>query len=251
MTHPLISTNKLVKRFGGLVATDDVSLRVEEGELRAVIGPNGAGKTTLLAQLAGDIRPSSGAIEFAGEDITALAANRRAMRGIARSFQVSCVLPEFTVLENVLVAVQARAGRSLQLWKKAMACSSSLGAAQEVLADVGLGHRANIVAGTLAHGEKRMLEIAVALAIRPRLLLLDEPMAGLGLEDTGPLIEFLGGLKRTHTIVLIEHDMNAVFALADRVTVLLYGREIATGTVHEIQNNNDVRRAYLGACESG
>ena len=242
----LLEIRGLAKRFGALRASDGIDLEIREGETHAVIGPNGAGKTTLIAQLAGGIRPDDGTVRFAGEDITALSAHARARRGLARSFQITSIYPEFSALRNVMLAVQARAGHSFRFWK-AMSGDEALRApALALLDEVGLGSRAEIQAASLAHGEQRALEIAMALATKPRLLLLDEPVAGMGAEETQRMIAFLSTLKGGKTMILVEHDMDAVFSLADRVSVLVYGRIIATGTPPEIRANPEVRRAYLG-----
>src|SRR5882672_8326805 len=242
----LLEIRGLAKRFGALRASDGIDLEIREGETHAVIGPNGAGKTTLIAQLAGGIRPDDGTVRFAGEDITALSAHARARRGLARSFQITSIYPEFSALRNVMLAVQARAGHSFRFWK-AMSGDEALRApALALLDEVGLGSRAEIQAASLAHGEQRALEIAMALATKPRLLLLDEPVAGMGAEETQRMIAFLSTLKGSKTMILVEHVMDAVFSLADRVSVLVYGRIIATGTPPEIRANPEVRRAYLG-----
>lgn len=246
MAEALLEIRGLVKRFGGLVATDQVSLKIEAGELHAIIGPNGAGKTTLIAQLAGELEPDEGAIVFAGEDITPLPTVARSARGLARSFQITSIFREFTVLDNVALAVQAHAGHSFRFWRPARADPVLREPARAILDRVGLGARAEVLAANLAHGEKRALEIAMALATKPRLLLLDEPMAGMGPEDSARMVRFLSTLKGKLTIVLIEHDMDAVFALADRITVLVYGRAIATGKPEAIRRNEEVRQAYLG-----
>ncbi|MFI4987977.1 MAG: ABC transporter ATP-binding protein [Alphaproteobacteria bacterium] len=246
MAEALLAVEGLVKRFGGLVATDRLSLAIPEGELHAVIGPNGAGKTTLIAQLTGELASDAGTIRFAGEDVTRLPAHARVMRGLARSFQITSIFREFTTLDNAALAVQAHAGHSFRFWRKARAETALRGPAAAVLAQVGLAARAEVPAATLAHGEQRALEIAMALAARPRLLILDEPMAGMGPEDSARMVEMLGQLKGRLTILLVEHDMDAVFALADRITVLVYGRTIATGTPQAIRSNAEVRQAYLG-----
>jgi branched-chain amino acid transport system ATP-binding protein len=246
MAEPLLEARDLVKRFGALAASDHLSLAVEEGELHAVIGPNGAGKTTLVAQLAGELAPSSGRVLFRGEDVTRLGMPARARRGIARSFQVTSLCPEFTALDNVALAVQAREGHSFRFWRNARADASLREPAMAALERVGLAHRAGMPAGALAHGEQRQLEVAVAIAAAPRLLLLDEPMAGMGREESARMVELLRGLKGRYAILLVEHDMDAVFALADRISVLVYGRRIATGTPAEIRGNEEVRAAYLG-----
>jgi branched-chain amino acid transport system ATP-binding protein len=246
MADALLQVSDLRKSFGALRATDGVSLEVRDGETHAIIGPNGAGKTTLISQLAGNLRPDDGRIVFAGEDVTALPAPRRARRGFARSFQITSVFPEFTALENVALAVQAHAGHSFRFWKATRADPSLGGPAREFLQQVGLEARADARAANLSHGEHRQLEVAMALATKPRLLLLDEPMAGMGIEESQRMIELLSRLKQSKTIILVEHDMDAVFRLADRISVLVYGRVIATGTPEAIRANPEVRAAYLG-----
>jgi branched-chain amino acid transport system ATP-binding protein len=245
----LLEVRGLTKRFGGLTATGEVDLDVRTGETHAVIGPNGAGKTTLIAQLAGDLRPDAGTIRFAGADVTALAAPARSLRGLARSFQITSVFRDFTALDNVALAVQAHAGTSFRLWRAARRDPALREPARAILDAVGLGARADVLAATLAHGEQRQLEIAMVLATRPLLLLLDEPMAGMGPDESQAMIRFLAALKGRQTILLVEHDMDAVFALADRISVMVYGRLIATGPPDEIRGNAEVRRAYLGEDE--
>jgi branched-chain amino acid transport system ATP-binding protein len=247
MSTPLLETRDLVKQFGGLVATDQVSLAVPAGEFHAIIGPNGAGKTTLIGQLSGEIKPNAGSIRFAGEDITALETAARSMRGLARSFQITSIFTEFSVLDNVALAVQAHTGSSMRFWRQARRDPALRDPARAILDEVGLAARAHVIAANLSHGEKRTLEIAIALATKPRLLLLDEPMAGMGIEDSARMVQFLATLKGKTTVLLIEHDMDAVFALADRITVLVYGRVIATGTPEKIRRNEQVLQAYLGA----
>ncbi len=242
----LLEVTGLQKRFGALRATDGVDLEVQEGETLAVIGPNGAGKTTLIGQLAGNLRPDAGAIRFAGEDITRLRAPQRALKGLARSFQITSVFPEFSALENVALAVQAHAGHSFRFWRAAMKDPALLQPARQMLRQVNLEARESALAANLSHGEHRQLEVAMALAGKPRLLLLDEPMAGMGIEESQRMIGLLGTLKRRHTIILVEHDMDAVFRLADRIAVLVYGRVIAAGAPDEIRANPEVRKAYLG-----
>jgi branched-chain amino acid transport system ATP-binding protein len=246
MAEPLLVVRGLRKRFGGLVATDGVDLDVAERETLAVIGPNGAGKTTLIAQLAGELRPDAGVIRFAGEDVTALPAPARSRRGVARSFQITSIFREFTALDNVALAVQAHAGHSFRFWRPAAAEGALREPARGVLEQVGLAARADVPAGALAHGEQRQLEIAMALATRPRLLLLDEPVAGMGTDESQRMVQLLRTLRGRHTIVLVEHDMDVVFALADRISVMVYGRVIATGGPAAIRENAEVRRAYLG-----
>ncbi len=246
MTEPLLAVRGLCKRFGGLVATDGVDLDVAEGETLALIGPNGAGKTTLIAQLSGDLAPDAGVIRFAGEDITALPAPARSHRGLARSFQITSIFGDFTALDNVALAVQAHAGHSFRFWRPARAERALREPARAALEQVGLGGRAEAVAGALAHGEQRQLEIAMALATRPRLLLLDEPVAGMGPDESQRMVELLRALRARHTVVLVEHDMDVVWALADRISVMVDGRVIATGAPEAIRENAEVRRAYLG-----
>ncbi|MEQ9643820.1 MAG: ABC transporter ATP-binding protein [Alphaproteobacteria bacterium] len=250
MAEPILRVEALVKRYGGLVATDDLSLDLGEGELHAVIGPNGAGKTTLIAQLAGNLRPDSGTISFRGRDITRLGPAPRSHLGLARSFQITSVFLEATAEDNVALAVQAHAGHSFRFWANARKDARLREPARDALAQVGLLARAGIPAAALSHGEQRQLEIAMALATGPTLLLLDEPMAGMGSEESARMVELLQGLKRRHSILLIEHDMDAVFALADRITVLVYGRAIATGTPEAIREDAAVRQAYLGDAQA-
>jgi branched-chain amino acid transport system ATP-binding protein len=242
----MLEVRQLVKTFGALRATDGIDLAVREGETHAIIGPNGAGKTTFISQLAGNLRPDAGRILFSGEDVTALSAPKRARKGLARSFQITSIYPEFTALDNVALAVQARAGHSFRFWQPARRESALREPARAILDEVGLGERASVLAATLSHGEQRQLEVAMALATRPRLLLLDEPMAGMGPEESQRMIGFLGRLKARHTMILVEHDMDAVFRLADRISVLVYGRLIATGEPEAIRAHPEVRAAYLG-----
>jgi len=246
MAEAMLAVENLRKSFGALAATDGVNLEVREGETHAIIGPNGAGKTTLISQLSGTLYPDEGRIRFAGEDITALAAPERSRKGLARSFQITSIYREFTALDNVALAVQAHAGHSFRFWRPARADAALRDPARAVLEEVGLGARADVVAANLAHGEQRQLEIAMALATRPRLLLLDEPVAGMGTDESLRMVEFLTTLKGSKTLILVEHDMDAVFTLADRISVLVYGRIIATGRPEEIRANPDVRAAYLG-----
>ena len=246
MTTPLLETRKLVKRFGGLVATGEVSLSVMPGETHALIGPNGAGKTTLIAQLQGELLPSSGTIHFQGQDITALPSHLRALKGLARSFQITSVLPDFTALENVRLAVQARQGHSFRFWRQAASDRRLNNEAEEALVRCGLAGRTEELAGLLSHGERRQLELAMALAMKPALLLLDEPMAGMGKQDGARMTRLLAELKSEYAMLLVEHDMDAVFSLAERLSVLVQGRLIATGTVDEIRTNPAVQSAYLG-----
>jgi branched-chain amino acid transport system ATP-binding protein len=241
-----LDVRHLNKNFGAVKATDDLSLAIHEGELHAIIGPNGAGKTTLLSQLSGQLRVDSGDIAFFGDSITSLSMPRRVRRGIVRSFQITSLCPEFSALTNVALAVQVRAGHSFRFWGDAGRDPRFVGPALAAIERVGLAHRAQVPAGLLAHGEQRQLELAIALAAEPRLMLLDEPMAGMGAEESQQLVALLAKLKNRYTVILVEHDMDAVFALADRISVLVYGHCIATGTPEEIRNNPAVYSAYLG-----
>jgi branched-chain amino acid transport system ATP-binding protein len=242
----LLEVRDLAKRFGGVVATDGVSLAVARGEIHALIGPNGAGKTTLVHQLSGAIRPDRGRVEFDGADVTALPFHERVRIGLARSYQITSIFRKFTVLENMVLPVQARSGSSLSFWRPRAAEGALFDEARRVLAAVGLTGREDALAGTLAHGEQRSLEVGLALATNARLLLLDEPMAGMGPEESERMIALVAGLKGTLSVLLVEHDMDAVFRLADRISVLVSGRVIASGPPAEIRANAEVRRAYLG-----
>ena len=246
MAEPLLRVDNLVRRFGGITATDHLSLEVASGELHAIIGPNGAGKTTLISQLTGQLQPNSGTIHFAGRDVTRLPAYRRSRLGLARSFQITSLLPDFTALDNVALAAQAHEGHSFRFWGNARKEKHLRETARAALSRVGLEQRADAVVSRLSHGEQRELELAVALATKPQLLLLDEPMAGLGVTESARMVELLKELRRETTIVLVEHDMEAVFALADRITVLVYGRVIACDVPAAIRVNDEVKRAYLG-----
>jgi branched-chain amino acid transport system ATP-binding protein len=242
----LLEIADLTKRFGGVIASDRISLTLRRGELHAIIGPNGAGKTTLIGQLTGEIAPDAGSVRFDGRDITALPVYRRSAIGLARSFQITSLFLDFTALDNVALAVQAHAGHSFHFWRDARSDSELREPARAALVNAGLGERANVLSADLSHGERRQLEIAMALATSPRMLLLDEPMAGMGPEESVRLIEILRRLKGGVTILLIEHDMDAVFALADRISVLVYGRIIASGDPAAIRADPVVRQAYLG-----
>jgi branched-chain amino acid transport system ATP-binding protein len=242
----LLSVEKLVRRFGGIVATDNVSLDVARGELHAIIGPNGAGKTTLISQLTGQLLPHAGTIRLAGADITRVPAYRRSALGLARSFQITSLLLDFTAADNVALAAQAHDGHSFHFWGNARRESGLRKTALAALERVGLASRADTLVSKLSHGEQRELELAVALATSPQVLLLDEPMAGLGITESARMVKLLQELRREVTIVLVEHDMDAVFALADRITVLVYGRVIASGAPAAIRQNEEVKRAYLG-----
>ncbi len=246
MAEPVIVIERLIKRFGGLTATNDLSMTIERGEVHAVIGPNGAGKTTLISQLSGTVMPDSGRILFDGHDITTLPPYRRSALGLARSFQITSIFLDITAEDNVALSVQAHAGHSFGCIRPARLDPALRVPARKALERVGLARRADVVAADLSHGEHRQLEIAMAIATQPSVLLLDEPMAGMGPEESARMIETLRGFRQTHTLLLIEHDMDAVWALADRITVLVYGAAIATGKPEEIRRNPEVRRAYLG-----
>ena len=242
----ILQTEKLDKQFGGIHAVRGVDLAVAENRIHAIIGPNGAGKTTLVAQLAGALRPDSGKIRFAGKDITNLSRHRRAQMGLVRSFQITSVILPMTLLENVMLAVQSTAGHSFRFWSPVEKDADLRERAMCNLAGVGLDLRADVVAGTASHGEQRRLELAMALALNPRLLLLDEPMAGMSVQESGKMIALLNQLKGKITVLLIEHDMDAVFTLADTISVLVNGRIIADGSLKQIRENAEVQRAYLG-----
>jgi branched-chain amino acid transport system ATP-binding protein len=246
MTAPLLVVEGLCKRFGALLANDEITFEAQPRELHALIGPNGAGKTTLINQLSGAVPSDGGRIVFEGEDITPLDMTERSRRGLARSFQTASLLPEYTALANVALAAQARSGSSFRFFGRVAGENALNAAAGAALARVGLEGRASFRAGVLSHGEQRLLEIAVALACAPKLLLLDEPFAGLGPEESKACIELIRELKREITILLVEHDMDAVFSLADRVSVLVDGRILATGSPSEIRADERVRAAYLG-----
>jgi branched-chain amino acid transport system ATP-binding protein len=247
MIEPVLRLEGLSKSFGSLRVTDNISLEIMPGELHALIGPNGAGKTSLINQISGFLRPDRGRICFAGEDITALPPNERALRGLARSFQITSILPGFSVLENVALAVQARAGSSFRFAGRASAEPALNCTAMAALEEARLAGSAAKKAGELSHGERRALEIAIALAMRPKLLLLDEPLAGIGREETLAQVERLRGLKGNFSIILVEHDMSAVFALADRISVLVYGRIVVCGEPDAVRANAEAAAAYLGA----
>lgn len=243
---PILRLQGLEKAYGALKVTDGVTLDVTPGTCHAVIGPNGAGKTTLIHQISGALAPDAGLVEFAGHDVTHESMPQRARAGLVRTFQITSILPEFTALENVALAGQSRSGSSFRFFRDASRDRDLNGQAMAALAEVGMAERAQQTAGLLSHGEKRQLEIAIALALRPRVLLLDEPMAGAGPEETRLLVETLRRLKARTTLVLVEHDMHAVFALADRISVLVAGRIIATGAPDAIRVHPEVKAAYLG-----
>ena len=242
----LLRLRGLVKRFGGLAAADGVDLVVQAGEVHALIGPNGAGKTTLVHLISGALRPDAGCITFAGKEVTHASMHERVRRGLVRSYQVTSIFRRLSVLDNAALAVQAATGSSMRFWGR---CKHDAGIerdARALLARVGMDARAHVVAGTLAHGEQRTLEVALAMAVRPRLLLLDEPMAGMGLEESVRMVQWIEQLARDVTVVLVEHDMDAVFRLAHRISVLVSGRIVATGTPQDIRSDPRVREAYLG-----
>jgi branched-chain amino acid transport system ATP-binding protein len=247
----LLEIESLRKRFGALIATDDVTLGVRRGETHALIGPNGAGKTTLIGQLTGELTPDSGRIRFDGRDITGLTTAQRARLGLARSFQITSIFRSFTAEGNTALAVQASEPHSFRFWQPAERIARLREPARRLLRDVGLGGLAHRVADNMSHGQHRQLEIAMALATRPAMLLLDEPMAGLGPEESRAMSELLASVKGRYTILLIEHDMDVVFSLADRISVLVGGRVVASGTADEIRNDPQVRIAYLGEEDEG
>jgi branched-chain amino acid transport system ATP-binding protein len=246
VADPVLRIEDLRKQFGALAVTDGVTLEVAPGELHAVIGPNGAGKTTLINQISGFLKPQGGRIRFDGRDITALPVHARARLGLARSFQITSILPGFSALENVALAVQARCGSSFRFLGRAAAEPALNGPARAALEEVGLGERIHVPAGALSHGEKRALELAIALAMAPKLILLDEPMAGTGREESDRLVALLARLKGRFAMILVEHDMTAVFALADRISVMIYGRILASGTPAAVRSDPSVVAAYLG-----
>lgn len=246
MTEAILTCRDLNKDFGGIAATEHVDLELLPNEIHAVIGPNGAGKTTLISQLSGDLMPDSGQILFEGHDITHLPPHKRSLLGLARSFQITSVFLDMSVRDNVALAAQAHQGHSYRFWKPAHSDERLTKPAMTILEQVGLAERSDFIASALSHGERRQLEIAMVLATKPKVLLLDEPMAGMGVEESATMIKTLKALRGGNSILLIEHDMDAVFALADRITVLVYGRVIATGKPSAIRNNKAVRQAYLG-----
>ncbi len=246
MGESLLSVKSLVKRFGAVQASNNFSLEVAQGELHALIGPNGAGKTTALNQLCGELMPDAGRVFFDGRQITRMPVYRRAQMGLARSYQITSVFEHLTVRENLSLAVQAHKGHSFRFWKKAVDDPVIRRAVLQAMARVGLEKRANMQAANLSHGEKRQMEVGMALAGHPKMLLMDEPYAGMGPGGAVELTKLIRKLKTEFTILLVEHDMSAVFSLADRITVLVYGQTIATGTPQEIRANPEVRQAYLG-----
>ncbi len=246
MSDVILQIDNLAKSFGGVRATDNVCIDVKRNETHAIIGPNGAGKTTLISQLSGGLKPDSGRIIFNGQNITKLPVQKRCHLGLARSFQITSLVMSMSVLDNVALAVQAQDGHSFKFWKPARTLERLRAPAMEILRDAHLDDKADTIVSALSHGERRQIEIAVALATKPELLLLDEPMAGMGPSESVSMVETLKALNGKKSILLVEHDMDAVFALANRISVLVYGRIIATGTPQEIRENQDVRHAYLG-----
>jgi len=246
MSGPLLEIEDLQKHFGGVVATDHVSLGVLSSEVHALIGPNGAGKTTLIAQISGSLAPDAGRIVFGGADITGRPQHARVAAGLARSYQITSIFKRFSVSQNIALAVQARSGSSFRFWKPVARETALEDEARAIAGQVGLGERADAIAGSLAHAEQRSLEVGLALATRPKLLLLDEPMAGMGPDESRRMIGLIQQLREKVSVLLVEHDMDAVFRLADRISVLVNGAIIATGTPDEIRVNAEVRRAYLG-----
>ena len=246
MRESLLDVRGLTKNFGALRASDGIAFDVREGETHAVIGPNGAGKTTFISQLAGNLRPDAGRIVFAGEDITPLPAPKRARKGLARSFQITSIYRDFSALENVALAVQARSGSSFSFWRPVETETALFDEARSIASEVGLAEKLEFPGSTLSHGEQRALEVGLALATRPKLVLLDEPMAGMGPEESQRMIALIKRIRAQVTVLLVEHDMDAVFRLADRISVMVNGRLIATGSPEETRRNVEVRRAYLG-----
>ena len=241
-----LQTEGLVKRYGALLVTDDVSLDIRSGELHALIGPNGAGKTTLINQLSGELRPNTGRIYFDGRDVTDEPIHRRARGGLLRSYQITSIFEEFTVRENAALSALGARQHAWGLWRPMLADARARADAEEAVGAAGLTALADTLAGELAYGQRRQLELAMVLAAKPKFLLLDEPMAGMSVQESAAVTELLQGLKRRYTILLVEHDMDAVFALADRISVLVYGRVIFTGTPDEIRAHPEVRAVYLG-----
>lgn len=246
MTSCLLDLKGLVKRYGGLMATNNLNLQVFAGETHAIIGPNGAGKTTIIHQIAGSIQPNEGAIIFDGRNVTSEPTHKRVALGLARSYQITNIFRSYTVLDNLALAVQARSGSSLRFWKAVIHESAIFDEAEKLAQRIGLSQRLNHVAGSLAHGEQRQLEVGLALATRPKLLLLDEPMAGMGPQESAALVPLIHSLVEECSVLLVEHDMDAVFQLADRITVVVAGKAIVTGKPDDIRQHPEVKKAYLG-----
>lgn len=241
-----LQTHSLVKRYGALLVTDKVSLDIRAGELHAIIGPNGAGKTTLINQLSGELSSDEGQVIFDGQDVTPMPVHVRARSGLMRSYQITSIFEEFTVLENATLAAMASRQSAWRFWKPMLSDTRARAVALQSIQDAGLVQQAQTLAGELAYGQRRQLELAMALAAEPMFLLLDEPMAGMSVQESASVIELLRGLKGRYTILLVEHDMDAVFSLADRITVLVYGKVMFTGTPDEIRDHPEVRAVYLG-----
>jgi branched-chain amino acid transport system ATP-binding protein len=250
MTASALRTESLVKRYGGIVVTDQVSLDIRRGELHAIIGPNGAGKTTLISQLSGELASNQGRVLFADQDVTALPIHRRAQLGLLRSYQITSIFEDFTVRENAFLAAMGAKEHALRFWQPMLKRRTLAAPADEALHAAGLTQRAEVPAKDLAYGERRQLELAMALAAQPKFLLLDEPMAGMSVQESSAVVSLLQGLKNRYTILLVEHDMDAVFALADRISVLVYGKVIFTGTPEQVRSNAEVRAVYLGEEEA-
>lgn len=246
MTDVVLRTERLFKSFGALKATNDVSLDLRKGEIHALIGPNGAGKSTLIQQITGHLPSDSGTVELMGETLNGVGPAQRAQKGLGRTFQISALAMEHTVLQNVVLGALGQRGNVMRFFAPVMKDQALLKVAQDALAQVGLSDQASTRTADLSHGQRRQLEVAVALTLKPKVFLMDEPMAGLGLEGAQQMIALLTDLRKAAPILLIEHDMDAVFALADRISVLVYGEIIATGTPEEIKVNPEIRRAYLG-----
>jgi branched-chain amino acid transport system ATP-binding protein len=246
MMASVLKTEGLTKRYGELLVTDAVSIDIPQGELHAFIGPNGAGKTTLINQLSGELRPNEGSVWFGGDDVTSVPVHGRAQRGLLRSYQITSVFEEFTALENATLAALGAREHAFGLWRPMLSNAHSRRAAEEALQATGLAAMADVLAGDLGYGERRQLELAMALAAGPKFLLLDEPMAGMSAQESAEVIRLLQRLKGRYAILLVEHDMDAVFTLADRISVLVYGKVMFTGTPDEIRNHPEVRAVYLG-----
>lgn len=246
MTNTILHIEQLVKRFGGLTATDHAEIQVQRGTIHALIGPNGAGKTTLINQISGTLQPDEGRILFNGQNVTGMPMHERAQIGLVRSYQITSIFKRLSVLDNIALATQAKSGTSFSFWRPARAEAQRYAQAAAVADRVGLGARKETIAGEMSHGEQRQLELGLALATRPKLLLLDEPMAGMGPDESERMVTLLQSLRSEVTILLVEHDMDAVFRLADSISTLVFGRVIASGTPEQIRTNPDVKRAYLG-----
>ena len=246
MSGAMLQTERLVKRYGGVLVTDHVSLDIRPGELHAIIGPNGAGKTTLINQLSGELVSNEGRVLFGGADVTALPIHRRAQAGLLRSYQITSIFEEFTVQENVVLAALGAREHAFGFWQPMLKRQAAVRAADEAMDAAGLGRRKQVFAVDLSYGERRQLELAMALSAQPKFLLLDEPMAGMSVQESSAVVALLQSLKGRYSILLIEHDMDAVFALADRITVLVYGKVLFCGTPDEIRRHPEVRAVYLG-----